>query len=937
MGAKLQKTARAFISLSWISLDVLLKLSMVLVLTVALFIAWLGTQPGRDWVAGHVERLAADDNLAITIGQLESLRIGGAVVTGLEIADHQGVWLTVDRLAVDINYRTLFARTIDVDSIIADTVSMWRLPQALPDDEPPAPVEFTVPELPRFDPTLNIPDVNIGALEIGRLHIGEDVYGQAEDFALAARVVVRPRNPLQSEVRLVLESLDRPDGGAWIAFHPDDLDPDAYHAMLQVDGGAAMLLGQLAGLDDGNGLYVSLASIGDPEHWVGRLQVNAEGVAQTEALVRAIWTDDLTLNVEGALSGPILPGLDLDYDAVLSWERTGRIALRQLNIESAAGEIQSQLFYRPDTGEIDARIAGTVPALNLPDNWCPDCRIERAAINATVAGRAPYPPVTAQGHIERFTYPGIIADTVNFNLTATPLQRPAPGAMPYDLRGRLNFSTTLFPPGDFLDDTLPDAYLTGPVNVVYGDNRYTIEAALQGPGDIYLTGMLSAPLDPLQAGLFAQQPITGNIQGSTDIEIIANLVGLDIHRVGGMLDADIRIGGTLTQPDFTGAVTLRDGFYENLIHGTHFRDIQANARLSQTDAVIERLSLRDLNGGTLTGSGRIDLSDLGNPVYLINVESRRLQVLASDALGVMVSGTLQASGDAESGALEGDLRIDGADIYVRDLTGGGDPYSNYTIIEIGAADGDTTRIVQEAEVPYLMTLNVNVRAQRGLYVRGYGLDSEWGADLALTGTTRDPHIVGRLFLVRGRFEIIDLVVNLQEGTLRFTGDPGTPDINVAGLIRGRGLDATLTMTGTPQNPAFGLTTEQGLPEDEILAQLLFGQSMLELSPGQALRVAQILATLTGGGPGGGILDPLGLLRQSFGLDMLTVGIDDETGPTLAAGRYISDQVYVGVEQGTQPGTGRVRAEIDITDRITAETQLGGAEEGRVGVRWRWDY
>jgi translocation and assembly module TamB len=138
----------------------------------------------------------------------------------------------------------------------------------------------------------------------------------------------------------------------------------------------------------------------------------------------------------------------------------------------------------------------------------------------------------------------------------------------------------------------------------------------------------------------------------------------------------------------------------------------------------------------------------------------------------------------------------------------------------------------------------------------------------------------------------------------------------------------------------------------VLARLLFDRSARELSPFEIAQLAQAVAGATGvGGGGGGFMDRI---RRTLGLDRLAVGSSNEavqressdgesgrsgTGaPTLEAGRYVADGVYVGVQQGTEAGTARAGVRVDITPRLRLEAQTGDREAGeRLGFSWEYEW
>jgi translocation and assembly module TamB len=130
--------------------------------------------------------------------------------------------------------------------------------------------------------------------------------------------------------------------------------------------------------------------------------------------------------------------------------------------------------------------------------------------------------------------------------------------------------------------------------------------------------------------------------------------------------------------------------------------------------------------------------------------------------------------------------------------------------------------------------------------------------------------------------------------------------------------------------AFSSTPE--LPQDEILAHLIFERGLGELSPFQIARLAAV-ATQVGGGEGG----LLNQLRASTGLDNLDIVVDDEGGPALAAGRYISENVYVGVQQGATAESSRVTIDLEITKDLKARAGVSPGGGSSLGIYYEREY
>jgi translocation and assembly module TamB len=80
------------------------------------------------------------------------------------------------------------------------------------------------------------------------------------------------------------------------------------------------------------------------------------------------------------------------------------------------------------------------------------------------------------------------------------------------------------------------------------------------------------------------------------------------------------------------------------------------------------------------------------------------------------------------------------------------------------------------------------------------------------------------------------------------------------------VTAQVLVGGLTSSPTITLTSTPALPQDEILARVLFNRGVGQITAGEGIQVAQSAATLASGGPG--VLDRL---RGRLGLDRLVFG------------------------------------------------------------------
>lgn len=180
-------------------------LTPVLLLLVGLF--WFLEVAGEDtWTAALDQGLAA----ASTPGELEIAASGfrrddeGVIHLGhLEMRDAEGVWLTLDDLALDWDMGALFGGALTVESVTVARVDVSRAPISAATEEPEP--DDPTPLLESFEwPRAPLP-VRIDLLRVDALSLGDDLVPGGARFSIKGSV--RDAGPDQ-RVALNVEPLD---------------------------------------------------------------------------------------------------------------------------------------------------------------------------------------------------------------------------------------------------------------------------------------------------------------------------------------------------------------------------------------------------------------------------------------------------------------------------------------------------------------------------------------------------------------------------------------------------------------------------------------------------------------------------------------------------------------------------------------------------------
>ncbi|MFC6760413.1 translocation/assembly module TamB domain-containing protein [Sulfitobacter porphyrae] len=228
-------------------------------------------------------------------------------------------------------------------------------------------------------------------------------------------------------------------------------------------------------------------------------------------------------------------------------------------------------------------------------------------------------------------------------------------------------------------------------------------------------------------------------------------------------------------------------------------------------------------------------------------------------------------------------------------------------------------------------LNLQVNAPNRIFVRGRGLDAELGGGLTLTGTTNNVISAGRFELLRGRLDILGKRFDLVEGSVQFQGDL-IPYLRFVSSTKTNAGEVRVIVQGPADEPEVIFESTPAAPQDEVLAQLLFGKNIDDISAFQALQLASAVATLAGRG-GAGVVSRL---RDGFGLDDLDVTTTDSGATAVRAGKYISDNVYSDVTAASD-GTADISLNIDITPNLKGKATLGSDGDSGIGLFFEKDY
>jgi len=440
---------------------------------------------------------------------------------------------------------------------------------------------------------------------------------------------------------------------------------------------------------------------------------------------------------------------------------------------------------------------------------------------------------------------------------------------------------------------------------VLANGEVRVNVRLSSGRSVDLTVAGQVPLDPSRA-------IDLTATGRLDLAVIDPVLSAGGRRLEGQLTLDATVTGRPDAPQVSGTATLAKGDFQDFTLGLRLADI--TARLEGDGNVVRLVSFDAKAGqGTISGSGTIEPLAAGMPVSL-TLTARGAQPLSSDLLTATLDADLTLQGKADERlTLGGQVHVHRANITI--------PESFPPTVAILNVQVRGAPPPPPAPPPLAIGLDLTVTAPEQVFVRGRGLDAEMGGRLQIAGTAATPVLSGGFNLRHGTFNLGSRTLNFSSGLVSFGGTGLTrrldPSLNFVATSATSTATITLTITGYADAPKIAISSVPALPQDEALAQLLFGQSVKQLSPFQLAEIANAVAAMTGTG---GSFDPLGSVRRTLGLDRLSAG-SSGNGASLQAGKYIANGVYVGAQQGVSGGT-RAQVQIDLTKHLKLDTVIG---------------
>ncbi|MEM9870508.1 MAG: translocation/assembly module TamB domain-containing protein [Pseudomonadota bacterium] len=660
-----------------------------------------------------------------------------------------------------------------------------------------------------------------------------------------------------------------------------------------------------ARLDD---LGAFAAPLQGPARATGELDISGPTLPVTATL-------EATPGIEAQIAGPLISdSAPLAIDATMA-------DLGPL-VAALPGPATVQANLRDLNGllQVDARLTAT-PGIAATVQGQPLGDASALDVTVNVANLRPFVPQLPGPAAVRAQLRDLAgAQEVNATLTATSLRTTVSGSLDsqMDVQARLD-SLQRFAPG-----LSGGANLTAALRDLRAAPSVNVALRTDTGASADVAGRVGLGTDPSDLRITAALPLG----------IASGFVGN--RSISGDAGVNLQLSGPLALSSVSGQVQVQNARLFDPGTGFTVSGLAATANLRGARADLQAQGTA--NGGTLNITGGVGLTA---PFATdVQVQANDLIYALDGLLQTRVGAALAITGPATQRiAISGQVDLFDTEVRVPDTgLGGATPIPE---IRHEGASGAVRQTRQRAGLVQqgggagggggpLIPLDIQITAGDPIFVRGRGLDAEFDGALQIRGTARAPEPVGQFLLQRGRLDFLGRRLDLTEGVIVAAGS-AIPRLRVVAETILDDLTARITVEGPANAPDVTISATPDLPQDEVLARLLFGRSIDTLSPFQVARLVASVRTLAGGGSG-----LVEATRQRLNFDNLDIRTDETGATELAIGQRLSEDVYSEVELDSK-GDVQLNLNLDVGANTRLRGSVTNTGETGVGIFWERDY
>lgn len=419
------------------------------------------------------------------------------------------------------------------------------------------------------------------------------------------------------------------------------------------------------------------------------------------------------------------------------------------------------------------------------------------------------------------------------------------------------------------------------------------------------------------------QPINGDLTLSGfDISFLKAFLP-EFDEVGGEINTNGNISGTLTDPRFNGQVILDQPVIKAEILPVNIDGGRIIARVDGKSA--------NIRGGLICGIGSVNVSGTADWKKLdawkanLLVEADSLNLQSDPVVESLVDAGIRISASPSKIGISGDIDIPMARIEVEEIAQGATALSNDVIII--EDEEENAKKEEAANAPQATKVDVDVNVSLGddIQVEAFGLKAQLTGDMSVAvQPPRPPELSGEIRIIEGIFKQYGQDLSVTDGQILFVGPVDQTRLSMDAV---RNIDtedrvAGLRIAGQLSEPEVTLFTEPADKEqDSILSYIVLGRDINDTSSAEQnlLATAALALTLKGSrGTATNIAESIGI--KEFALDARGQGDDTEV---VVSGK-LNDRLLVRYGQSVFSAANTLYVRYDITRQLYLEAAKGAS-------------
>jgi translocation and assembly module TamB len=355
----------------------------------------------------------------------------------------------------------------------------------------------------------------------------------------------------------------------------------------------------------------------------------------------------------------------------------------------------------------------------------------------------------------------------------------------------------------------------------------------------------------------------------------------EIANVKGSVVGNLRLGGTLSAPQFAGRIQT---------HGFSAEVPRAGLKLHDGEFAITGSPQGQLaiTGQVASGKGVLHIDGhagfAADSPLTLNLKGDNVLVADIPAAHVLASPDLHIGRANGVFKLTGSVTIPSAEVKVEKLPGQGPAKASPDVVIV-----DAPPAAQVA--PLALDADIEVKLGDDVKMQGYGFDGKVHGQLAVRVQPGHTATGRGQISVTGKYQAYGQNLSIEHGRLLFAGtrldDPGL-DIRAVRSIRSEDITVGLSIRGTAQRPVLTVFSDPAMEQAEALSYLVTGRPLNALNSGEG-DTLNTAAQALGGLAGDRLAKSIG---SRLGLEAGVSSSEALGGSAFTAGKYLSPRLFL---------------------------------------------